>query len=75
MMRILKNPNEIESLPLSDPALRELRQQLAIPGYTPEELCTLWHDLPARLIFIEKGDLSEVLLMGLLAQLPSDLYF
>ena len=69
-MRVLTDPNEIESLFLPEPALLELRQQLAIPGYNHHELCTLWHDLPARLIYVEEGDLPEVLLMGLLAQLP-----
>lgn len=69
-MHVLNNPDELESLPLPDPALLELRKQLTIPGYSPQELCTLWHDLPARLIFVEEGELPKVLLMGLLAHLP-----
>lgn len=73
-MRILTSPNELESLSLPEPALRELRQQLAIPGYNPQELCTLWQNLPARLIYFNEGDLPEVLLMGLLAHLPPPEY-
>jgi hypothetical protein len=53
-MRILTSPNKLESLSLPEPALRELRQQLAIPGYNPQELCTLWQDLPARLIYVSR---------------------
>ncbi|MDO8834488.1 MAG: hypothetical protein Q7V01_02780 [Vicinamibacterales bacterium] len=68
-MRVLTNPNELEPLFLPKSALRELRQQLAIPGYNPQELCTLWQELPARLIYVEKGDLPEVLLIPLLAHL------
>jgi len=73
-MRVLTDPNDLESLSLPEPALCELRQQLAIPGYNPQELSILWKDLPARLIYIEEGDLPEVLLMGLLAYLPPPEY-
>ena len=69
-MRVLTDPNKIEFLFLPEPASIELRQQLAIPGYNHHELCTLWEDLPARLINFNEGDLPEVLLMALLAQLP-----
>ena len=69
-MHVLTNPNELESLLLPETASIELRQQLTIPGHDPQKLCTLWHDLAARLIYIEEGDLPEVLLMALLAQLP-----
>ncbi|MBA3006564.1 MAG: hypothetical protein KJ900_08660 [Proteobacteria bacterium] len=69
-MHVLTNPNELEPLFLQESALRELRQQLFIPGHNPKELCALWQDLPASLIYFNEGDLPEVLLMGLLAQLP-----
>ncbi|MDO8948571.1 MAG: hypothetical protein Q7U88_15670 [Desulfocapsaceae bacterium] len=69
-MRVLTDPNELESLFLPEPASLELRQQLFIPGHNPKELCALWQDLPASLIYFNEGDLPEVLLMGLLAQLP-----
>jgi len=73
-MRILTNPNELESLLLPESALCELRQQLAIPAYNPQELSILWEELPARLIYVEEGDLPEVLLMALLAHLPPPEY-
>lgn len=73
-MRVLSSPQELESLLLPEPALSELRQQLAIPGYSPQELCALWQDLPARLICFKEGDLPEVLLMALLAHLPTPEY-
>lgn len=73
-MHVLTDPNALESLPLPEPTLRELRQQLAIPGYNPEGLRTLWQELPAGLIYFEEGDLPEVLLMALLAHLPPPEY-
>ena len=73
-MRVLTDPNEIESLLLPEPASIELRQQLTIPGHDPQELCTLWQDLPARLIYFNEGELPEVLLMALLSQLPPPEY-
>ena len=69
-MHVMTDPNELESLFLPRAALLELRQQLTIPGYDPQELCTLWRDLPARLIYFNEIDLPEVLLMALLSQLP-----
>ena len=69
-MHVLTDPNELESLFLPEPALLELRQQLNIPGHDPQELCTLWQDLPASLIYFNEDDLPGVLLMALLAQLP-----
>lgn len=64
-MRVIRNPNEIESLPLPKPDIQGLRRQLAIPGHTPEELRDLWQELPARLIYFEAGDQTGVLLMAL----------
>ena len=68
-MQVLTDPNELESLLLPEPALQELRKLLAIPSYTPQEMCTLWQDLPARLIYVEEGELPEVLLLALLSHL------
>jgi len=34
-MRVLTDPNDLESLFLSEPASIQLRQQLAIPGHDP----------------------------------------
>ena len=69
-MRVLTDPNKLESLPLPEPVLLELRRQLTIPGYGPQELSILWQDLPARLIYFEEDDPTAMLFMALLAQLP-----
>lgn len=71
-MHILTDPNALESLKLQEPALRELRRQLAIPGHTPEELHALWQALPARLIQFEAEDQTGMLLMALLSRLPPE---
>jgi len=66
-MHILTDPNELESLPLSENDILELRHQLAIPGHDLQEL---WAELPTRLIYLEAEEPTAMLFMALLAQLP-----
>ena len=73
-MRVLTDPNELESLLLPEPALLELLKLLVIPNHNPQEMSDLWQELPARLIYFEDGDLPEVLLMALLSHLSPPEY-
>jgi len=66
-MRVLTDPTKLESLPLPEADILELRHQLAIPGHDLQEL---WAELPARLIYLDEGDPTAMLFMALLAQLP-----